>query len=189
MTCIVGPIGQDSSEAASAGVATSRSYTPGTEWCRRLGVAVVAEPSEYVRARSVVRVIIAGEWIWVEPGTFTVQPFVFVDDAGNILNESNEPAYHFVSTNKDPYFGPLSAIQLIKVLPPERDALGDDRDSGTGQELPAANETTEGTGPPQPEPEPGESGQKKKVSADDLFKDPLPMSAGDSSEDRRGGLL
>lgn len=68
-----------------------------------------------INAKTVVRVIIEGEWIWVERGTFTVVPFEFVDDDGNNLFPSKTPAYFFTSTNGDPYFGPLSAISLMKL--------------------------------------------------------------------------
>ncbi len=68
-----------------------------------------------INARAVVRVIIAGEWIWVERGTFTVVDFQFEDDDGNVLNKGRDPAYFFMSTNGDPYFGPLSSLSLIKL--------------------------------------------------------------------------
>lgn len=68
-----------------------------------------------INAKTVVRVIIEGEWIWVERGTFTVIPFEFVDDDGNVLSPSKTPAYFFTSTNGDPYYGPLSAISLMKL--------------------------------------------------------------------------
>lgn len=134
-----------------------------------------------VKASSVIRVIIAGEWIWVEPGTFTVQDFVFVDDAGQEINRAAEPAYHFVSTNGDPYYGPLSAIQLIKLRSPELDALQ--------PEQPDPPQAVE-----QPEPQPAEAaaassgnGGSKSV-ADSLFADPIPMPSGESAEQGRGLL-
>ena len=68
-----------------------------------------------INARAVLRVIIDGEWIWVERGTFTVIDFQFEDDDGNMLNRGREPAYFFVSTNGDPYFGPLTSVSLIKL--------------------------------------------------------------------------
>lgn len=68
-----------------------------------------------INARAVIRVIIEGEWIWVERGTFTVIDFQFEDDDGNVLNKGREPAYFFMSTNGDPYFGPLSSLSLIKL--------------------------------------------------------------------------
>ncbi len=68
-----------------------------------------------INAKTVVRVIIEGEWIWVERGTFTVVPFEFVDDDDKTLFPSKTAAYFFTSTNGDPYFGPLSAISLMKL--------------------------------------------------------------------------
>lgn len=130
-----------------------------------------------VRASSVVRVIIAGEWIWVEPGTFTVQDFVFVDDQGNEINRSNEPAYHFVSTNGDPYYGPLSAIQLIKLRPPELDVV--QPEPAAPQELP---EASDGAAPREPAAASSESDGAAAASqsvADKLFTDPVPMPTGE----------
>jgi hypothetical protein len=70
-----------------------------------------------INAKAVIRVIIEGEWIWVERGSFTVMPLEFTDDVGNVVNASREPtpAYFFVSTQGDPYFGPLSSISLFKL--------------------------------------------------------------------------
>lgn len=70
-----------------------------------------------INAKTVVRCIIAGEWIWVERGTFTVTPLEFVDDDGNVLAPTKEWAYFFTSTQGDPYFGPLSSISLMKLDP------------------------------------------------------------------------
>jgi hypothetical protein len=131
-----------------------------------------------VRASSVVRVIIAGEWIWVEPGTFTVQDFIFVDDAGNEINRSSEPAYQFTSTNGDPYFGPLSAIQLIKLRSPELDALRPEPQPS--QELPQPREA-----PAAPADAAAAASQR---AADSLFSDPIPMPSGESAEPGRGLL-
>jgi hypothetical protein len=129
-----------------------------------------------VKASAVTRVIIAGEWIWVEPGTFTVQDFVFVDDHGNEIRRSSETAYHFVSTNGDPYFGPLSAIQLIKLRSPELDNETPEEPMSAPVESP----------PPAIEAEPAPSAESQSV-ADSLFSDPIPMPAGESP--RTGGLL
>ncbi len=85
-----------------------------------VGVVHSWEPSSgsvrvSINAKAVVRVIIEGEWIWVERGTFTVMPFEFVDDDGNQVGNAKEPAYFFISTNGDPYFGPLNKISLMKL--------------------------------------------------------------------------
>lgn len=70
-----------------------------------------------INGKAVLRVIIEGEWIWVERGSFTVIPLEFSDDNGNVMNPKREPeaAYYFVSTQGDPYFGPLSSISLFKL--------------------------------------------------------------------------
>jgi hypothetical protein len=128
-----------------------------------------------VKASAVTRVIIAGEWIWVEPGTFTVQDFVFVDDDGNEIRRSQETAYHFTSTNGDPYFGPLSALQLIKLRSPELD--------NEYREEPMQQRSEP---PPAIEAEPAPSAESQST-ADSLFSDPIPMPAGVSP--RTGGLL
>jgi hypothetical protein len=132
-----------------------------------------------VNARSVVRVIISGEWIWVEPGTFTVTDYTFQDDDGNALNRSREPAYHFRSTNGDPYFGPLSAIQLIKLRPPELEADQGEPAKPSSHELPAAGESGQAASgsdgaADQDGAADGEPPAKRKISADELFRDPVP---------------
>lgn len=131
-----------------------------------------------VKASSVIRVIISGEWIWVEPGTFTVQDFIFVDDRGDEISRADELAYHFISTNGDPYYGPLSAITLIKLRPTELDAT--QAQPPTGQELPEA-----APAPPDPEAEAAE--EASRSAAEGLFSDPVPMPAGEQSEHK--GLL
>lgn len=131
-----------------------------------------------VKAKSVVRVIIAGEWIWVEPGTFEVTEFAFTDDHGNPLNVATEAAYHFRSTNGDPYFGPLSAIQLIKLRPPELEAGGAEQPPPASSELPAGDEST----PAEQAPEALGDEPKKKLTGGALFAKPM------SSPDE-GGLL
>jgi len=136
-----------------------------------------------IKARSVVRVIIAGEWIWVEPGSFTVTDFAFTDEYGNPLNTSSEPAYYFTSTNGDPYFGPLSAIQLIKLRAAELEAGGED-DQQRGTELPAAGDASVAA-PPEEYVTADSAEPKRSYSADDLFSDPVPGSAAETG----GGLL
>jgi hypothetical protein len=126
----------------------------------------------------VVRVIIAGEWIWVEPGTYRVQDVEFVDDDGNEINRSSEPAYQVTSTNGDPYFGPLSAIQLIKLRSPELDALRPE--PAPSQELPQPREAAAA---------PADAAvSESQRAADSLFSDPIPMPSGDTAQPGRGLL-
>ncbi len=69
-----------------------------------------------VKINDVSRVVIRGEWITVERGTFKVEPFALTDDSGNALHpDLGIWAYHFVTDQKDEYYGPLSEIQLYKI--------------------------------------------------------------------------
>jgi hypothetical protein len=161
-------------------------------------VSVEREPvSLTIYAKAVIRVIIEGEWIWVERGTFTVIPFELMDELGNKVGSAKEPAYFFVSTNGDPYFGPLSRISLMKL---DNQIL---EESGTApstyvrsNELPAASEVG-----PRPEPiaagpaEDAEATQKKAVPlfADDVEHDAAdtapPLDVEPAGDRRRGGLF
>jgi hypothetical protein len=159
-----------------------------------------------INAKAVVRVIIEGEWIWVERGTFTLMPLEFVDDLENPLNPSREPvsAYFFVSTQGDPYFGPLSSISLFKLDsqlleetesgPPVR---GRPHELGTG-----TGETFGGeVGPraaPADEPSEDEAIPDESFGGGEAPKKPVPLFADDveeeaddfaPSERRRGGGL
>jgi len=63
------------------------------------------------------RVIINGEWYSVEMGTFRIEELAFVDDEGLLTHPPiDHLAYHFETPNRDEYYGPLSAIDLIKVI-------------------------------------------------------------------------
>ena len=69
-----------------------------------------------IKADQVSRVIIGGEWFSVELGTFQVVPMAFTDDDGVPAHEALDiPAYTFMTPNRDRYYGPLSAIELIKL--------------------------------------------------------------------------
>jgi hypothetical protein len=70
-----------------------------------------------IRLQRVSRVVIAGEWFSVELGTFEVMDMEFVDESGAATHEPiGTKAYRFQTPNKDIYYGPLSAITLIKLL-------------------------------------------------------------------------
>ena len=63
------------------------------------------------------RVIIGGEWFSVELGTFEVTEMAFADAEGNVTHERlHMTAYRFLTPNHDEYWGPLEAIELIKLL-------------------------------------------------------------------------
>ncbi|MCU0269177.1 MAG: hypothetical protein MUF83_11095 [Acidimicrobiales bacterium] len=71
-----------------------------------------------IRANRVSKVIIGGNWISVEPGSFRIVDMQFTDDDGNPLHGPLEvKAYQFRTENHDDYYGPLSAIELIKLTP------------------------------------------------------------------------
>jgi hypothetical protein len=70
-----------------------------------------------IRAKQVSRVIIGGEWFSVELGTFEVVEMAFTDDSGEMAHEPLDThAYTFLTPNRDRYYGPLSAITLIKLV-------------------------------------------------------------------------
>lgn len=63
------------------------------------------------------RVVIAGEWFSVERGTFRVEEMTFTGEDGEPTHAPIDmKAYHFVTPNRDEYYGPLAHIQLIKLL-------------------------------------------------------------------------
>jgi len=69
-----------------------------------------------IRAKQVSRVIIGGEWFSVELGTFEVVEMAFTDESGELAHEPLDiHAYTFLTPNNDRYYGPLSAITLIKL--------------------------------------------------------------------------
>ena len=84
-----------------------------------------------IPVRRIARVVIRGEWITVADGTFEVEELEFTDDDGIPLHDPTDIwAYRFVTDKADEYYGPLSAIELIKlkelaepVAPPGRRAL------------------------------------------------------------------
>jgi hypothetical protein len=154
-----------------------------------------------INAKAVVRVIIEGEWIWVERGTFTLMPLEFVDDLDNPLNPSREPvpAYFFVSTQGDPYFGPLGSISLFKLDtqlleetesgPPAR---GRPHELGQG-----TGETFGGEVGPRAAPVSDEPASDEPPGEAPAAKKPVPLFADDVEDDadfapserRRGGGL
>ncbi|MEZ5142845.1 MAG: hypothetical protein R2726_23565 [Acidimicrobiales bacterium] len=69
-----------------------------------------------IRLNQISRVVIGGEWITVDRGTFEVEPMQFVDEGENPTTPPMEQwAYHFFTDNRDEYFGPIEAIQLFKM--------------------------------------------------------------------------
>ena len=64
------------------------------------------------------RVVLFGEWITVQIGTFRVEDMAFTDDGGNPTHAPlGIAAYHFMNENRDEYYGPLTEIQLYKMTP------------------------------------------------------------------------
>ncbi len=67
--------------------------------------------------KRVSKVVIGGEWYSVELGTFEVVPMEFTGEDGAIAHDPLDTmAYRFETDNADVYYGPLSAISLIKLL-------------------------------------------------------------------------
>jgi hypothetical protein len=153
-----------------------------------------------INAKAVVRVIIEGEWIWVERGTFTVMPLEFVDDDGRPVRASKDavPAYFFVSTNGDPYFGPLASISLFKLDNQILEETGSGpAPRGRPMELPeGSGETVGGEVGPRPAPEaaadePDDGAEAAPQKAVPLFADDIEEDEDEifSGERRRGGGL
>ncbi len=69
-----------------------------------------------IQARQISKVIINGEWFNVELGTFEVVEMAFADDDDQPVHDPLDTmAYRFMTTNRDRYYGPLSAITLYKL--------------------------------------------------------------------------
>ena len=69
-----------------------------------------------IEADLVSKVIINGEWFSVELGTFEVTEMLVTDSTGEPLHDPIDTlAYTFLTPNRDRYWGPLSAIELIKM--------------------------------------------------------------------------
>lgn len=70
-----------------------------------------------IPAKRISKVIIADQWFTVFLDSFTVVDMEFTDDDGSPLTDPiDAKAYHFRTDNKDEYYGPLSAIQLFKLI-------------------------------------------------------------------------
>jgi hypothetical protein len=70
-----------------------------------------------VPVHRVSRVVIAGEWYEVELGTFEVVEMEFTEEDGTPTHAPLDiRAYRFMTPNRDDYYGPLSAIDLIKLV-------------------------------------------------------------------------
>ena len=69
-----------------------------------------------VPMKRVARVVISGEWFTVQSGTFEIEELELVDDEGNPAHGPLDLyAYRFISDNRDEYYGPMSALELIKL--------------------------------------------------------------------------
>jgi len=71
-----------------------------------------------IPAKRITKVIIAGEWYTVFLDSFTIVDMEFTDDDGNPVHAEGleTKGYHFKTQNKDEYYGPLSSIQLFKLM-------------------------------------------------------------------------
>lgn len=69
-----------------------------------------------IEASRISRVVIRREWVTVDRGTFKVEPFTVVDDAGNATHpDIGMWAYHFFTDLGDEYYGPITEIELYKM--------------------------------------------------------------------------
>jgi hypothetical protein len=70
------------------------------------------------RIRRVAKVIIGGQWYTVRVGSLEVIEMELTDDDGNPVHSEplDTPAYHFITDNGDEYYGPLSSIDLFKLI-------------------------------------------------------------------------
>ena len=69
-----------------------------------------------IPAQRVSRVVIAGEWYEVALGSFEIVEMEFTEEDGTpIHGPLDERAYRFTTQNRDEYYGPLSAIDLVKL--------------------------------------------------------------------------
>ena len=70
-----------------------------------------------ISAQRVSRVVISGEWYEVALGSFEIVDMEFTEDDGTPLHAPIDvKAYRFSTPNRDDYYGPLSAIDLIKLV-------------------------------------------------------------------------
>jgi hypothetical protein len=70
------------------------------------------------RIKRVSKVIISGQWYTVKIGTLQIVDMEFTDDDGNpVYDEPLETrGYTFKNDNGDEYYGPLSSIELFKLV-------------------------------------------------------------------------
>ena len=69
-----------------------------------------------IEANRISRVVIRGEWVTVQRGTFRIEPFTVLDDAGGPMHpDLGHWAYHFLTDDGDEYYGPVTDIQLYKM--------------------------------------------------------------------------
>jgi hypothetical protein len=71
-----------------------------------------------IPAKRIGRVLLAGNWFTVALNSFEVLDMEFTDDSGNPIHADplDIRAYRFTTDNKDTYYGPLSEIQLYKLI-------------------------------------------------------------------------
>jgi len=71
-----------------------------------------------IPSKRIGKVIISGEWFTVALDSFEVVDMEFTDMSGNPTHDStiNVKAYKFFTQNGDEYYGPLSSIQLFKLI-------------------------------------------------------------------------
>ncbi len=69
-----------------------------------------------IKLKAISRVVIRGEWISVENGSFQIEPLQITDDNGTPVHpDLGVWAYSFRTDTKDTYYGPLNEVQLFKI--------------------------------------------------------------------------
>ena len=71
-----------------------------------------------IRSKRISKVIIGGQWFTVALDSFEVVEMEFTDDDGNPIHTDalETKAYRFLTDIGDLYYGPLSTIQLFKLI-------------------------------------------------------------------------
>jgi hypothetical protein len=68
-----------------------------------------------IKADAVTKIVIGGEWIAVQVGTFGVEKFTLTDREGAPVHpDLGFTAFTCVTENGDRYYGRLDAIEILK---------------------------------------------------------------------------
>jgi hypothetical protein len=68
-----------------------------------------------IKGDAVTKIVIGGEWISVQVGTFRVEKFALTDGQGAPMHpDLGITAFSCVTENGDRYYGRLDAIEILK---------------------------------------------------------------------------